>query len=443
MAVVLALGTALRTLAVLASGPVSRFENDSTDYLARARDLLPDGYHPLGYPLALRLTGGLGHPLLITLGQHALGLGTGGLVLGVALRAGLPPWGAALAAAPQLLDAWVVVGEQFVLAETLTAALVVAAVAAALRDRWVLAGLLTAAATLTRTVALGVAAVLVVALLAARPGRRRVLSATAALVVPLALYAGLFAARHGHPALTERTGVFLYGRMAPIASCVSLAADERPLCDLRPPAARPQGTFYLWHPDAPLKAVPGDVDSRAALAGRTGRAMLAGSPGAWARATLTDLAHYAWRAHTPGSHDQGTAAWLVDVRTSTLVPPADPRLADGHRETDHVSPGPTAVLRALQSHAGTPGWLLAVLLVLGAATARRAGPSPARRTAAVAGAAGLALLVVPSATVGWDVRFALPALPLLGLAAASAAASAAAAVAAVPAGVRAGDRTAW
>lgn len=421
VALVLALGVALRGLTMAASGPVSLYLNDSRDYLARAHDLRPDGYHPLGYAVFLRITQAQAHPLLLSVLQHLIGLGTGAVIIVAARRLRLPPWAAALAAAPVLLDPYVAVTEQFVIAETVFTALLVAALLCALAGRGVVAGLLIASATLTRTVALPLILVVLVVVLASRPHRRTWLPAVAAAVLPVAAYAGFFAERHGEVGLSEHGGIYLYGRMASFVSCpATVPAGARTLCDRRPVGQRPQPDYYLWAEQAPLKRLGLSTDAAATLATKTGYAMLRDDPTAWASSTLGYLAHYADPVRSARRVDSTLDTFLVSDVNDSAPPAASPRLADGYRVTATVHAGPTRLLRDLQRTVWTPVWLLAVCLAAGLPGLRRIRPldRALARAWAASSATALVLLAVPSATVGWDIRFLLPALPFLGLAAA-------------------------
>ena len=417
---VVTLGVAIRALALAASGPDSLYLNDSKDYLARAHDLKPDGYHPLGYSVFLRIVEAQQHPLLLSVTQHLIGLATGAAIIVAARRLALAPWAAALAAAPQLLDPYVAVSEQFVIAETVFTALLVAALFCALARHAVAAGLLIASATLTRTVALPLIIVVLVVGVASRPTVKKAIPAIAAAVLPIAAYAGFFADSHGRPGLSEHSGIYLYGRMAGFVSCPAhnLPEGASTLCDPRPVAHRPQPDYYLWAPQAPLKRLGLSTDARSALAGKTGTAMLRDDPTAWLTSTLGYLAHYAAPIRSARRVDSTLDTFLVSDAHDTAPPATDPRLADGYRVTATVRPGPTRVLRDLQETVWTPVWLLALCAAAGLLGMRRGRDRALTRAWAASAVTALVLLAVPSATVGWDIRFLLPALPFLGLAAA-------------------------
>ncbi len=427
---VIGLGVALRILAIVASGPVALYLNDSHDYLVRSHHLVPDGYHPLGYPAFLAVLDASSHPLLLTWVQHGLGVATGCLVAWLALRLGLPGWGAALAAAPILLDPYVVIVEQTVVAETLFTLLLTVAVTLLLvapragrrpLRRWIAAGLLVAVATLVRTAGLAVLAAIAVWLLVSRPGWRPAIAFGAAAVLPLLLYAGWFAARHGSPGLSQDGGIYLYGRLAPFTSCGpgdGLAARYQVLCDPRPVQQRPQPDYYLWQPGNPLKTLSSDAAVRATAATSTGKAMAGNDPGALVSSTVS----YLWRDATFGPWftrarrvDSTLVTWRADRRLSTKPAATDVRLSDGFRTVGHTTGWATTALRDYQRGIGAPMPLLVLFagggLIWAALLRWHAG------TLLLFTAIAAALLVLPAVGVGWDVRFLIPALPFLGLAA--------------------------
>ena len=138
--------------------------------------------------------------------QHLMGLAVGVIIYGLLRRPHLrrarraARLVAALATVPVLLDGNQIELEHLLLSDTAFELMIVGAVAIVLWRRvptwragaW--AGLLLAAASLTRTVALPLFAVLVVYLVVRRVGWRVPVIAVAATVVPLAGYAGWYAA---------------------------------------------------------------------------------------------------------------------------------------------------------------------------------------------------------------------------------------------------------
>lgn len=418
-------GVALRVLALLSSGPIYMFLNDSREYLRNARQLSVNGYHPLGYPVFLRLAFLTGHPLAISVVQHGLGVACGILIAATALRVGAPGWLAALAAVPQLLDPYVVVLEQMVMAETLMTLLVTAAAAMLMtvgRERLpapAVAALLLGVAVLFRTAAVGALLAALVWLAVRRPPWPIAAGTVAAAALPLAGYAALFTASTGHVGLTAHSSRFLYARMAPFADCgdVRLTGNSAHLCDPRPVKRRPQPDYYLWHPDSPLKHLP--EQDRDAAAGGAGHAMLDAQPLTWMKATLVTTGQFlSWGpwAHHVGVKQADPSILLADSRLSTARPLSDPRASSGVRTVGWVRRGPMSVLHDYQRWVTTP---LPVLVAVTVAGLLRPFDARRRVQVAVPAAAAIGLLVMPAALSGWDVRYLLPTLPLFSLAAAA------------------------
>ncbi|MDQ4093847.1 MAG: hypothetical protein M3143_10725 [Actinomycetota bacterium] len=103
--VLLAVGTALRMLTVLAYQPAILYI-DSFSYLNNIQDLRPNGLRPIGYHLILNIVLPLGGLRGVAIVQHLLGLSTAVVIYLLLLRHGARRWLAALATAPVLLDAY-------------------------------------------------------------------------------------------------------------------------------------------------------------------------------------------------------------------------------------------------------------------------------------------------------------------------------------------------
>ena len=151
----LACGAALRLEVALAYKPALIID-DSQGFLGNAEHLRPDELHPMGYAVFLWLLD-VSHGLArVALAQHVIGLAIALLIYVLLQRLGVRRWASALAAAPVLLDAYLLDLEQFILAETLFELLLVATCAALLWRRRPgmveagIAGLLCAATALTR-----------------------------------------------------------------------------------------------------------------------------------------------------------------------------------------------------------------------------------------------------------------------------------------------------
>ncbi len=435
---VLALGTALRVLAMLGYRPALWFP-DSYTYIVTVFRPRPDLVRPAGYSIFLKLLEPLHSFLAVAAVQHLLGLATGVLVYRAARRA--PRWAATLAAVPVLLDAYQVELEHLLVSDTLFMFLVVAAVALSTTRRpatVVAIGLLLAAATLTRTVGQPLIVVLAAWFVLRRRIRWTGLLVAAALV-PIVAYAAWFHATYQRVGLVGANGVFLYARTMSFADCARMdpPPDLRVLCDPRPPDRRPPSQEYIWAEDSPLVLLPGITFSKANddLAGRFAMLAIRRQPLDYAASVLAELGR-TFRWDRPVYPD----AEIYGYYQFPAAPPEPPGrypaqvgaeyaklYEQGAIGTEIVEPY-SGWLRAYQSMVRLPGLaLLGVLLVppVAAALRRRGGPRAAATATPAAAPAWLVpwstavvLLITPAAAAEFDYRYVLPAVPLACLAAA-------------------------
>jgi hypothetical protein len=239
VATLLTAGLLLRIMTQLAYQPAMLYI-DSKKYLISGWG----GFDPLGYTLLLL------HPVLlagnlavVATVQHLLGIAMAVTLYVLLLRFGAPRWGAALATAPVLLDAYQLQTEQTIMPDVLFEALIVAGLAVLLwrrRPSLILveiAGLLLGASAPVRQVGEVLIVPALAYVLLATPGWRRRLGHAAVLTVAFALpvlgymtYSqfGL----HEHFQLSNMGNDMLYGRAAHAVDCATLKipAYERPLC---------------------------------------------------------------------------------------------------------------------------------------------------------------------------------------------------------------------
>ncbi len=280
--VLLLVAAAVRAIAILGyPGPL--LYPDSGPYVSVAAQMLPDPLNPSGYPMMLRLLAdlqGLTHVNSLTtvlIVQHAMGLCVGLLGYAVLRRKGLPGWGATLATVPVLLSAYTIQVEHFLLSDALFGFLIM--VALALMMWWpepplwtcAVAGVLLSLASIVRAQGIPVLIVFAVYLLI-KFTRRRTLASLAVLFVafafPTAEYATWFDSWHGTFAITTSNGEFLYAEVTTFANCAIIRppADERKMC-LSVPADdhNEYAAYYLWTWKAnPLRRFPGGDDGNAA-----------------------------------------------------------------------------------------------------------------------------------------------------------------------------------
>ncbi|MFI6733877.1 hypothetical protein ACIBI9_13180 [Nonomuraea sp. NPDC050451] len=428
---VLALGTALRALAMLGYRPALWFP-DSYTYIVTVFKPRPDLVRPAGYSMFLKLLEPFHGFGMVAVAQHLLGLATGVLIYRVARRA--PRWVATLATVPVLLDAYQIELEHLLVSDTLFMFLVVAAVALCVSERRARAaggvvaiGLLLAAATLTRTV--GQPLIVLLAAWYVLRGRLRLaglLLATA--LVPIIAYGAWFYATYQRVGLVGANGVFLYARTMSFADCARMdpPPDLRVLCDPRPPERRPPSQEYIWAKDSPLVLLPGITFTKETddLAGRFATLAIARQPLDYAASVLSELGRtFTWGR--PVYPDPEIYAYYQFPVTEPGPPGRYPAQvgADYAKLYERGAIGTEIVepyagwLRAYQSMVRLPGPVfLGVLLVppVAAVIRRRRRPAPWL----VPWSAAVVLLVTPAAAAEFDYRYVLPAVPLACLAAA-------------------------
>ncbi|WP_157430070.1 hypothetical protein [Actinomadura oligospora] len=429
--------------------PTTFWFGDSGSYLKSALHFTPSPLRPSGYSLMLWALHPF-HDLRLVAGvQHLLGLATAVLLYAVTWRwtrgrfpdkPGIPGLIGTAVAAPVLFDAYQIQLEHMLMSDATFEFLAVAAVAALLWKRrltWrlgLLAGLLLAAAALTRTIGLPLLAVAVlwgaVRVAARRPtpawasGWRPLAAMVAVFAVCVGGYAGWYKSAHGRFELAATNGFFLYGRTAAFADCAKIKppADLAGLChDWKhdTPGVAP-AYAALWGARSPFRAMPGgvaDVQGNARAA-RFAQAAILAQPGDYLGRALRDTARsFSW------SRSAYPTPWTVGEYRF----PAKPWQPRSAVKPARAYGRATAVPRVVEPFAGwmrsyqrvtyLPGALLGGLLLVGlAGVARRArdwgGPALLPWLTAVA------LLLVPPFTADFDYRYLLPVVPLAALAAA-------------------------
>lgn len=429
---ILAAGVALRVVATLAYQPALFFV-DSVRYLKAIEDPNPTGRSPLGYTLLLLAPVLLttGHLVFAAIANHVVGLLTG--IGGYALlrRFGVWRWVAALAVAPVLLDAYQLQIEELIMSDALFAALSLLLLLVLARRGEVsygvavIAGLVLAAAALTRLVGLATVAVAVgYLLLAGRTWRRRLLTAAVLLVTyaaPLAGYAVYFHAWSGSYRITNSDVMAQYGLVATFADCrgLDLPSYERVLCDPRPPSERPGPDWYIndKHRAAKKLRPPAGVTTNAAISDFTRRVILHQPWGMTKAVAHNFLRGFAW-SKTTGRGEPSVDRWRFppgEYQHSYDVTKYVNRWGGGGQ---HVNRGLAAFLVDYQKAGYVPGTVLGgcLLLAIGGAVgigrARRSGMRAV--TALTAGVPVIALLVAADVEFSW--RYQLPAIVLLPLA---------------------------
>ena len=422
----LAAGAALRGVTFFAYRPALIFY-DSTWYLAKALDLEPGSHRPSGYAAFLRLLPFEWGLAVVPFVQHLFGLLMAALIYVLLLRLGVRTWLAALATAPVLLDSYQLNIEQFVLSDTLFLMLVLAGAVALLWRRPLglapagLAGLLFAAATLTRSVGLIVIVPAVLTVLFLRAGVSRVLVFLVLFSLPLAAYAGWFHSVHGAYALNGNSGRFLYGRVAPFADCTrfSVPPRQRVLCPRRPVGERLTENRFVWSkrlsPYYRLDVARSRGDKpkwlvRSQVAGDFAKRVIRHQPFDYARAVAGDFVRGFAPTRTSDRGDAPVSNWRFRLTYPRF------RARTNEEIGARVDRRLASFLRTYQRFGYTPGPVLAAGLVvglLGAVGTGRARRSGLRSAAFLFSAVGFVLTLGPVAAVLFSWRYQLPQLVLL------------------------------
>ncbi|MGH9103362.1 MAG: hypothetical protein ACRDYD_10355, partial [Acidimicrobiales bacterium] len=354
-------------VATIAYWPGLELFDDSYDYLAHARSLVPGGWHPAGYSLFLRALAPVGDLGVVPIVQHVIGLGLAVVAYALLLRLGVRRPVAVLGVLPLLLDGYQLAIEQFVLAETLTDALLLAGLALMLWKpggsavRAGAVGLCLAAATVTRTAALPVLVVAGLYLLLRRHWRS-LAAYVGVAVAALSGYGGWYAATNGSFGFSDYSGYFLYGQVAPLATCdYPLPGQERRLCPAKPVFQRSQShELYVYGRSSPINQPDlGTHLQRNQLARSFAEQVILHQPGAYAAAAVADTWHY----FAPGRWMTAEQVSMQRSRFPGPDPGAEPGLNvlfanmgfHGHRITPQQRPGLMAPLRAYQSIFYTQG----------------------------------------------------------------------------------------
>lgn len=426
----LVVATAFRAAVMATYRPAFLFP-DSMRYLRISTALTPDPLRPSGYSFVLAGLAGTHRLAVVVLIQHVLALCVVGLLYAVVVRRTGRRWLATLAAVPVALDAHQVDVEHYILSDALFAALLAVAMIAVVwgeRLTWrtgAVAGLALGLAATVRTQGWPVAVVVAVLLLLRRDRLPAVLAFALAAAIPIGAYVSWFASVNGHPGVTASTGRFLYSRIAPFATCegLRLTADERKLCDPRPPAQRPAQVFYAFNPQAPSYPF---LQHRDGVLLDFARTWIFAHPATYAGIVLQETGRY---FAPPGYAPAPTAPCSPWFQLPPPEPPLCPIATPGPDHSpypvvqDRVAhPAGARALSDVGRFAQTPGPLLGLLLafavVVAALPRRVVARTRLRADGAVCAVTALAFLLLTSAAAQVDPRFGLPVLTLIPLGAA-------------------------
>ncbi|GAA4074265.1 hypothetical protein [Actinomadura miaoliensis] len=436
VAAVLAAALAVRAVA-LAGYPTGLWFGDSVGYLRVAVTLAPSITRASAYGVMLLVLRPLHSLFAVVVVQHLIGLLTAALLYALVWRHARAAWpdrlllpgvlGAA-ATLPVLFDGYQIQLEHLLLSETLFTFLLVAAVVVLLWNArigvWTAAagGLLLGLAGTTRSVGLPLLAIVLVWLLARRPGApwRPAAVLVTAFAAPLLLYATWFKVAHGRFALTGTENVFLYSRTVDFADCSIIR--PRPglldLCPPKPPTGVSPAFAVLWTKQSPFFHAPGGKMGANERAGEFAWAAIRAQPVDYVRVVARDTLRAFWWKRTVYPQRATFRKYDFPVKPIRLSKrQAKVARAYTHRvQSGRVVEPYAGWTRAYQHRVYLPG------IGLGAVLAVAAGGMLARRGAVrralLPWLVSAGLLVIPAATADFDYRYVLPAVPFGALSAA-------------------------
>ena len=419
-------GLVLRVVTFFAYRPALIYF-DSTRYLDRVHDLEPSPLRPAGYPAFLKLLPTDWELAIVPAVQHLFGLAIAVLIYAILVRLGVPRLWSALATAPVLLDGYQLNIEQYILSEALFDLLVVGACALVLWRRppgmapAALAGLLFAAALLTRANAIVVAVPALLALVFLRAHWTRPVALAAAFVVPVAAYAVWYESENGYYGLNGYGGQFLYARVAPFADCdgIDVPERERVLCEDTPPSERPTIEQYMWdNAISPLYDVELEPGERRAEVGADfARRIIRHQPLDYAEVVAEDFLFGFWPWKKRRDRDLPVSRWQFQEHYPVFREPDTSEIlrADGY-DAGVADSTLAPFLRTYQKLVYTPGPVLAIALLAGLLAAvgvGRARRSGVRTAAFLLTFTALAVYLPSVAVSQFTWRYQLPLLVLL------------------------------
>ncbi len=423
----LAIGAILRLITQFAYQPALIYW-DTYPYLESMVERQPGMVRPFGYSaflLLLQLENGLE---IVPFVQHLLGLAMGLLIYVLLLRLGVRRVFAALAAGPVLLDAFQINLEQQIMSETLFEVLLLGGLALLLWHRRPgigmsgAAGLVFAAALLTRPNALLIVIPAVMAvffLRGLRAGIRPAAVLIVAFVTPVAVYAFWFHSYYGVYSITNFQGPSIYARTATIVDCSTLKVPryERVLCPKEPIPDRLPLDDYIWSPDSPRHKVdPPRGMTKDQVAGDFAKRVILQQPWPYIRAVAYDFIRGFAPVRTSGPKDVAVARWQFHEDYPIYHAEATYEVLRNHGYEGPVAvPQLTAILVPYSWIGAIPGPLFFGCLLAGLAVVLGLGRvrDVRLRTAAFLFTAFAGAVLLPSAMLIFSWRYQLPQFILL------------------------------
>ena len=446
--VVLAVAGLVRIAAEVAFRP-ALFFSDSWGYLATAYGTVKEptlqGWpvdfsfvRPSGYPLlidAISLIGRAGAStedavLAVTTLQHAAGLAAVLVVYSLLYTLSVGPLSAAIAAAVVGLDSYAIAVEQHLMPEAFFTTMVITSVWLAITRGNSRVAIGASGALLASAITLRTAAIFIVPLWAAyllvRHRRLRVLAVGAlAFAVPILAYASWQGVTTGYFGLTQANGWFLYARVGEIADCrtADIPRAARPLCRRTEQDRRNGATYHLWWSSSPAYRLFGRMGpdrTRQARSDRTLRdfafAIIRDRPLEYARLVTRDFLRY----FQPGVGSRYGADVAISFRRTGrgrfVSRGVKAEFLPQYEPPQHA---PAKALDDFEQVVHVPRWLLAAL-ALASVGHLALGPRPGRRwtdarrpEVLLLSGSALAMLLGTAAVSDFDLRYLLPAVPLL------------------------------
>jgi hypothetical protein len=435
--IVVAAGTTLRALTWAAYQPAF-FYSDSVDYLNNTGHWPGTSWHPPGYPFALDLLD-LGHHLaIVTAVQHLLVLAAAVATYRLLLRLSCGPIVAGLATVPELLDAYQLDIEQYILAEAMFEAIVVAALVTLAWPgrrftlRAVVAGILFGLAALVRLDAVGLAVpfagwVIWIARRrrangahpVSRPSRW---AAWRPLPIGLLLFAlpvvGLVTARSvgGHgTGVTGEGAIWMYGRVAPFADCQAdrIPASERSLCPTKAEVAAHGSVWFQNADDSPVRVYLRTHSGDQSLVETFSRQVIEHQPLDYARTVLVDFVKQFRPTRLQTARDPDVSVWVFpsdQLYVSVNNPDPRPLVRRYGTGSPTIVVGIAQFLHDYQVFGFLTGLIPAALLLASAVilvVRRRHQLAPVLWLWL---SAAVVVMLVPAATVLFSWRYVLPTL---------------------------------
>jgi hypothetical protein len=451
----LVLAVALRVFLSLVYQPAALNQFDANSYVWQAEGGLFESYYQApGYSLFLRIPHLISDEVWFTISvQHLVALVTATLLWWIVRRLTGSRWLGLIPAAVVLLNGDALLLEHSLMSETLFTLVVVGALAAAITALdssrplrpLVLCGALIGAAIWIRYAAVALVPVFAIwTLVVLWPRRRIALAGVAAVVVPVAAMVGALIVAQGSQtgvyALSESGGWALYSRVAEFADCDQFdpGPEARRLCETTAPAERRWPDWYGYNPRSPaVRAFEGPPAGDDVL-GEFARRTIVAQPLDYAETILSDLWMYvseaswtnrdasligsrsvSFRLRYPDSHcDPSTCRPPpLSIEAASITGWTDPAYGAYYSPFTAAVESGIEVFQDLQPILRMHGPLLGVILlvsVLGLAALR--GRSARAQWLVVAVA--VTLVVAPVATTTYNIRYVIPALPVITLGAA-------------------------